>query len=155
MSLSCAARAAARRRAILSSGGVPAQAGGASGDGVCWRSVVRARLSVIATASSLEPMMSAVSRAVKPSTSRKISTARALGESSCTAVTNASYRNRVRNLSPRNQNQGVKHLPGSHTPQQDHPRLAGQNVSPNALTWETCLGVCLVAFLSATSMTGM
>ena len=26
----------------------------------------------------------------------------------------ASYRNRVRKLSPRNQNQGVKHLPGSH-----------------------------------------
>ena len=27
----------------------------------------------------------------------------------------ASYRNRVRKLSPRNQNPGVKHLPGSHT----------------------------------------
>ena len=26
-----------------------------------------------------------------------------------------SYRNRVRKLSPGNQNQGVKHLPGSHT----------------------------------------
>ncbi len=28
----------------------------------------------------------------------------------------ASYRNRVRKLSPGNQNQGVRHLPGSHTP---------------------------------------
>jgi hypothetical protein len=42
----------------------------------------------------------------------------------------ATYRNRVRNLSTSNQNQGVKHLPGSHTsvPQvsQTHTlRLAG------------------------------
>ena len=35
----------------------------------------------------------------------------------------ASYRNRVRNLSPRNQNHGVKHLPGSHSVQ----RLVGEN----------------------------
>ena len=34
----------------------------------------------------------------------------------------AAYRNRVRKLSPRNQNQDVKHLPGSHTPSSCTPR---------------------------------
>ena len=56
-----------------------------------WRcSVARARLRALVTDSSVESRTCATSRAWNPSTSRRISTARWRGGSSCNAVTKAS-----------------------------------------------------------------
>jgi hypothetical protein len=55
----------------------------------------------------------------------------------------ASYRNRVRNLSPGNQNQGVKHLPGQHSRDSTARLKVACSVAPASLAGQTPLAAPL------------
>jgi len=47
----------------------------------------------------------------------------------------ASYRNRVRKVSPGNQNHGVKHLPGSHSAREQPRSNHGDKTGAQKITW--------------------